>query len=67
MLAWAEQIAALAPLTLRYNKLALNAVTELAAADDQLDRAEAACWASADAQESLRARAEGVPPEFRGN
>jgi enoyl-CoA hydratase len=71
-LAWAGELAALAPLTLQYNKLALNAVADLAGSGDEartgsaVEQAFAACWASQDAKESLLARAQGRSPEFTG-
>jgi enoyl-CoA hydratase len=69
-LAWAAEIADLAPLTLRYNKLAVTAAAEPGAGDPGVDaaveKAFEACWASQDAQEALRARAEGRGPQFSG-
>jgi enoyl-CoA hydratase len=65
-LAWAQEIASLAPLTLAYNKLALNAVAELNPVDERIDKAMTACWNSADAAEGQRARAERRPPSFLG-
>jgi enoyl-CoA hydratase len=66
-LAWAQEIAALAPLTLEYCKLALNTVAELNPIDERVDKAMIACWNSEDAAEGQRARAERRPPEFRGH
>jgi len=65
-LAWAQEIAALAPLTLEYNKLALNTVADLTPDDDRVTKAMLACWNSADAAEGQQARAQRRPPEFRG-
>jgi enoyl-CoA hydratase len=65
-LAWAQEIAALAPLTLEYCKLALNTTSELTADDERVDKAMLACWNSSDAAEGQRARAERRPPEFLG-
>jgi enoyl-CoA hydratase len=64
-LAWAQELAALAPLTLAYSKLALN---QPGPADgrDELVRAYQACWASDDCAEGQRARAARRPPRFRG-
>jgi enoyl-CoA hydratase/carnithine racemase len=59
-LAWARAIAELAPLTLRYSKLALDGA---AGAREAFE----ACWASEDAAEGRRARAERRPPVFRGS
>ncbi len=58
-LAWAASIAELAPLTLRYSKRALDG------AEGVVELYEA-CWASEDAAEGRRARAERRPPAFRG-
>ena len=58
----ASEIAGLAPLSLRYSKLALTSPDGTA----ELDEAFAACWNSADARESALARAERRPPSFRG-
>jgi enoyl-CoA hydratase len=66
-LAWAQEIAALAPLALEYCKLALNTVAELDPIDERVDKAMIACWNSEDAAEGQRARAERRPPEFRGH
>jgi enoyl-CoA hydratase len=65
-LAWAQEIAALAPLTLEYCKLALNTTSELTGDDERVDKAMLACWNSNDAAEGQRARAERRPPEFLG-
>jgi enoyl-CoA hydratase len=65
-LAWAQEIAALAPLTLEYCKLTLNTVADLNPADERVDKAMIACWNSEDAAEGQRARAERRPPEFLG-
>jgi enoyl-CoA hydratase len=58
-LAWAAAIAELAPLTLGYSKRTLDGRGDA-------DRLFEACWASDDAAEGRRARAEGRPPAFRG-
>lgn len=60
-LAWAEQIAALAPLSIRGHKLGLND----AAADDY-DAAFRRAWASADLQEGMAAFRERRPARFDG-
>jgi enoyl-CoA hydratase len=65
-LAWATELAGLAPLTLEYNKLALNAVADLRADDPAVDASLAAVWESNDSREALEARAEGRRPEFLG-
>ena len=60
-LAWAHELAELAPLSLAYAKKALNR-------EDSADLIKdfEACWASDDAAEGQRARAEKRPPRFRG-
>jgi len=60
-LAWARELAGLAPLSLAYAKKALNQPdgTELAKDFE-------ACWASGDAAEGQRARADKRPPRFQG-
>ncbi|MGH3734486.1 MAG: enoyl-CoA hydratase [Micromonosporaceae bacterium] len=68
-LAWAAEIAALAPLTLAYNKMAVNTLLEPelpAATETRLGEGFQACWASEDFQEAMRARAEQRPPHFTG-
>lgn len=68
-LAWATEIAALAPLTLTYNKLAVNRLFEDGRDPETLDAvgaAFAACWASEDLVEGRRAREEKRPARFVG-
>jgi enoyl-CoA hydratase len=65
-LAWAQEIAGLAPLTLRYYKQALNHVGGSDLADPELLAAFEACWQSDDLEEGKRARQEKRAPEFRG-
>jgi enoyl-CoA hydratase len=68
-LAWAEEIAALAPLTIAGHKLALARTERAAAAaepDTVVSEAFARAWGSADLQEGLAAFRERRPPEFRG-
>src|SRR3954469_5452563 len=65
-LAWAEQIAALAPLTIAAQKLMLNRL-ELDTGDDpEVDEAFNRAWRSADLREGLTAFREKRPAEFRG-
>jgi len=59
-IAWARELATLAPLTLAYNKQALNSP------DGELAKAYEACWASDDCAEGQRARAEKRAPRFTG-
>ena len=68
-LAWAAEIAELAPLTLAYNKLAVTRLLEDVRDPETLDAvgaAFAACWASEDVVEGRRARAEQRAPRFIG-
>src|SRR5450755_700832 len=68
-LAWARELAALAPLTLAYSKQVLNQASGSAsgaAADSELIKAYEACWASDDCAEGQRARADKRPPRFQG-
>lgn len=60
-LAWAREIATLAPLSLAHNKLTLNG-----ADDADVERSFAACWASEDVREAAVARTEKRAPVFRG-
>jgi enoyl-CoA hydratase len=63
--ALAAEIATLAPLTLAYNKLALDR-EDLADDDPALVAAFGRCWASADLEEGRRARTEKRRPAFEG-
>lgn len=60
--AWAQEIAEFAPLTLAHNKLILNGSTDDAAIEASFD----AVWASADVREGAAARAEKRTPTFEG-
>ena len=60
-LAWAHEIADLAPLTLAHNKLVLNGGEQAA-----IDESFARCWASDDVREAAAARTERRTPVFRG-
>lgn len=64
-LAWAGELATLAPLTLAYNKLVLNS-PDANADDERLRAAFDACWASDDIDEARLARQEKRAPVFRG-
>ena len=59
--AWAREIARLAPLSLAHSKGVLNG-----ADDAQVARTFAACWASDDVAEASAARREKRPPVFTG-
>lgn len=65
-MALAAEIATLAPLTLRYNKLAADS-TDLPLDDPTVLAAFDACWASADLAEGRRARADKRAPVFTGH
>lgn len=60
-IAWAHEIAALAPLALAHNKLGLSGAT-----DDEINASFEAVWASQDVIEAAVARSERRPPVFRG-
>jgi enoyl-CoA hydratase len=66
-LAWAQELARLAPLTLAYNKRALEALLEPDPAPPELRALFDGCWASQDLREGLRARSEGRAPQFEGS
>lgn len=59
--AWAHEIAALAPLTLAHNKLVLNGGD-----DEAIDASFDTCWASEDVREAALARTEKRTPTFTG-
>ena len=63
--AWGNEIAALAPLSIAGHKLALNRL-EPALADRDVDAALRRAWASADVAEGMAAFRERRPPTFRG-
>ena len=60
-LAWAHEIAELAPLALAHNKLVLNGGD-----DETVNASFEAVWASDDVREAAAARAEKRSPEFTG-
>ena len=64
-LAWAEGIAALAPLTIAGHKLGLN-LLERASADPSYRAAFAGAWASGDHRDAMTARIEKRAPRFEG-
>lgn len=64
-LAWAAEMAELAPLTVAYSKRVLNRIVDTAA-DPDLTSAFEACWSSRDLQEARQARTEGRPARFEG-
>lgn len=62
-LAWAHEIATLAPLALAHNKLVLNGSS---ADDAAIEASFSAVWESDDVREAAAARAEKRTPTFRG-
>lgn len=60
-MAWAHEVAALAPLSLAHNKAVLNG-----ADDASVEASFAACWASDDVREAAAARTEKRAPVFTG-
>ncbi len=62
-LAWAHEIATLAPLTLAHNKLVLNGSR---ADDEAIEESFHRVWASEDVREAATARTEKRSPVFRG-
>ncbi len=66
-LAWADDIAALAPLTIAGHKLALNELEADVAASSAFDEAFRRAWSSEDLQEGLAAFRESRRPIFRGH
>ena len=62
--AWAVEMAALAPLTVRAHKLGLAARDD--ASEDEAEAARLAAWQSSDLQEGKAAFAERRPPRFTG-
>lgn len=69
-MAWARELATLAPLTITAHKTALESLAGEGAARhvtvDEVERARLAAWASTDAEEGRRAFLEKRPPSFRG-
>lgn len=65
-LAWAGELARLAPLSVAGHKLALEVVAGDVELDERIEAARAAAWGSADADEGRRAFLEKRPPAFRG-
>lgn len=60
--AWAHEIAELAPLALAYNKAVVNGT----ATDTEIEERFTSIWASDDVREAAQARAEKRAPVFRG-
>lgn len=66
-IAWAQELATLAPLSLAYSKLALDRVSGTdAPVPHDVELAFGACWTSDDVVEYRTARADGRAPRFGG-
>jgi enoyl-CoA hydratase len=65
-IAWADEIAALAPLTIAGHKLALNRVEQTSTDDADVAAAFRAAWSSADLAEGMAAFRERRAPRFEG-
>jgi enoyl-CoA hydratase len=65
-LAWADEIASLAPLTIAGHKLALNRNEPQSPEDPDVAAAFRAAWSSADLAEGMAAFRERRPPQFEG-
>ncbi|HEY3485359.1 MAG TPA: enoyl-CoA hydratase-related protein [Ilumatobacteraceae bacterium] len=65
-LAWATDLAQLAPLTITGHKVALEASAPPPGVHELVEAARAAAWSSADASEGRQAFLEKRPPVFRG-
>jgi enoyl-CoA hydratase len=65
-LTWADEVAALAPLTVAAHKLALERSGPPPRADPLVDEARARAWASADSEEGRAAFLEKRPARFTG-
>jgi enoyl-CoA hydratase len=65
-LGWADEISALAPLTIQGHKVALNRLEAELARDPDVDAAFKRAWSSDDLREGLQAFRERRPPTFSG-
>lgn len=66
-IAWAHDLAALAPLTMATHKLGLESVDLEQPVDEPFESARHQAWASVDADEGRAAFLEKRPAQFRGN
>lgn len=66
-IAWAHELASLAPLTIAGHKLGLESTSGEPGADQDFEAARRAAWASADAEEGRSAFLEKRPARFTGH
>jgi enoyl-CoA hydratase len=66
-MAWAGELASLAPMTIATHKLMLERSAPAPGVDEVVEAARAATWASSDAEEGRQAFLEKRPPRFTGS